>query len=111
MFKARSIEGKVRLNPEDLFRPKGVKEISVEYYLVESVDEEPCEPDKKKIYGVEVVKNEIYEDNKVITEKEVLSCISYSREKAKKIIDKLVINTVTPVGLIPVVDNLMAAAE
>lgn len=96
-----------------LFDDKNSKDkdpIELEYYLTESDEFEPDEIksyDYKldKQYGVEIVKivNGIKVENKLIKN---LTCC---REQALEVLKKLIYNTVTPMGMLPVLDDLLGA--
>ncbi|QUH28321.1 DUF6514 family protein [Vallitalea guaymasensis] len=74
--------------------------INLEYYLVESTYYEKDET--KVAYGVEILKR----DNFNYLESDIVSKVTDSKDKIINIINKLIANIVTPVGMVCVVDEL-----
>ncbi|MCT4686527.1 DUF6514 family protein [Vallitalea sp.] len=74
--------------------------INLEYYLVESTY---YEKDKAKIaYGIEILKR----DNCNHLESDIVSKVTDSKDKIINIINKLIANIVTPVGIVCAIDEL-----
>ena len=79
--------------------------IKLEYYLTESELHDFDEMAGKTVYGVEIVK--FTEDNK--TEVKSFLNLSSCKKSVKEILDKLADNTVTPIALEFVLDDLLGA--
>ncbi|NLL04697.1 MAG: hypothetical protein GX270_02675 [Clostridiaceae bacterium] len=78
--------------------------MQLEYYLIESENNRDCGFFCDKVYGIEIVKK----DSEHCAESEIIRNLSSSRENTKGILDILAKNTVTPVGVQFVLDDLMA---
>ena len=78
--------------------------MQLEYYLIESEYNHGVDCCGEKLYGIEVVKK----DNDQYIESELIKNLSNSREDTKGILNILAKNTVTPIGLSSVIDDLMA---
>lgn len=98
------LEKKVELLPTDNSAELETN-IKLEYYLVESdmgtIEDTPSD----KVYGIEIIKK---------TEEEKLECemvknYSCSIDNVKLVLEKLASNTVTPMGLPFVLDDLLGA--
>ena len=97
----RYLEKKVEIVSND----NGYKSpMELEYYLLESNTNEFEELYERKVFGIEIVKkvNEFIEKGKITN----LFCC---REKTRSILDKLACNSVTPVSLSFVIDDLLGA--
>jgi hypothetical protein len=79
------------------------KPFELEYYLLESDSDYQGKDANEKIYGVGVLKKT---SGECCEEDMVLNCFS-SIEETNKLVNKLVENTVTPVGLKSVVEDLL----
>ncbi|HHW31820.1 MAG TPA: hypothetical protein GXX20_09150 [Clostridiaceae bacterium] len=84
--------------------------MELEYYLTESDEFEPDEIESynleiDKQYGVEIVKivNGTMIENKLI--KNLTNC----RDQALEVLKKLIYNTVTPMSMLPILDDLLGA--
>ncbi len=98
----RSLEKRIELsNNEDLQGRKN--SIELEYYLLESTLSDSEELTGKKAYGIEIVKKVSDTDIESKMVKNLLCC----RESTRKILDKLADNTVTPVGLPFILDDMI----
>lgn len=99
---SKCLEKKVELIPEqnncDCVNP-----FELEYYLVESEMDDKDELTGVEVYGIEIIKKI---DN-VNVESSFVKNFTCCREYAKKIVDKLAYNTVTPVGLPFVLDDIL----
>ncbi|WP_010243206.1 DUF6514 family protein [Acetivibrio cellulolyticus] len=78
--------------------------IQLEYYLIESEHSQNYDCCGDKVYGIEIIKKE--SDNHA--ESEIVRNLSNSKENTKGILSILAKNTVTPIGLSFVLDDLMA---
>jgi hypothetical protein len=98
------LEKKVEIFPADNVAELK-SNIKLEYYLVESDIGTSGDSDGDKVYGIEIIKK---------TEEEKLECemvknYSFSIDNAKMVLEKLASNTVTPMGLPFVLDDLLGA--
>jgi len=98
------LEKKIELTPcehlKDIEYP-----IKLEYYITESELNDFDELSGETVYGVEIVK--ILEGNH--TEKKSILNYSFCKESTKQILHKLANNSVTPIGLHFVIDDLIGA--
>ena len=78
--------------------------LQLEYYLIESEYGQSCDFCGDKVYGIEIVKK----DSDYYAESEFVRNLSNSKESTKGILSILAKNTVTPVELQFVLDDLMA---
>lgn len=83
----------------------GIKDFSLEYYLLESIAGDLDELTGKEIFGIEIVKK-----NGQGVETAKVSNISCSREYTGKILDKLAANEVTPVTLKYIIEDIVSEA-
>lgn len=81
------------------------KPMQLEYFLLESEVKDRGELHGKKVYGIEVVKN----DGKGCYETEMVKDLFNCRESTKALLDKLADNMVTPVSLFYILDDLIGA--
>jgi len=99
---SRCLEKKVELIPdEELVEMKN--SIELEYYLVESEISDLDELKGEKVYGIEIVKKAI----DMPVERQVVRNLSCCRESARSMLDKLAYNTVTPVELPFILDDII----
>jgi hypothetical protein len=77
--------------------------IKLEYYLLESETDEFDDLKGKKIFGIEVVKKMQGLEDEVKSYKDLSCC----EENAQYILNKLAINSVTPLGLPYVLDDII----
>ena len=75
----------------------------LEYYLLEHVITGFDELDGKTAYGIEIVKKAMGKDDETATVKNLSCC----KEKVVKILENLSHNTVTPVGMPYVLDDML----
>jgi len=90
----------VNLNEESLANNR----MQLEYYLIESDYSRSYDCCGDKVYGIEIVKKE----NDYHAESEIIKNLSSNRENTKGILSILAKNTVTPIGLPSILDDLMA---
>lgn len=76
--------------------------IELEYYLIESEIKDHDELTGKKAFGVEIVKKA---DNDI--EIKTINNLSCCRENTIKLLDKLATNSVTPISLQCVIDDMI----
>lgn len=93
---------KVVLVTEDETRLKLKEPIVLEYYLVDRIIEDE-DIKKKRTYGVEIVKKI---GNRCV-EKELIHNITCDRKKAVELLNKCAENTVTPIGIRYIVDDMI----
>lgn len=77
--------------------------MQLEYYLIESEYSHSCDCGDK-VYGIEIIKK----DSEYHVESEFVRNLSNSKENTKGILSILAKNTVTPIELQFVLDDLMA---
>jgi DNA-dependent RNA polymerase auxiliary subunit epsilon len=99
----RYLEKKLHLVPEEE-NIGGNIPIELEYYLIESVNNDFNTNLKDKSYGIEIVKK--VDDSKYESEmlKEISNCI----ENTKRILNRLANNTVTPMEMTVIIDDILA---
>ncbi len=78
--------------------------MQLEYYLIESENSQRCDFCGDKVYGIEIIKK----DSDYHAESEFVRNLSSSKENTKGILSILAKNTVTPIELQSVLDDLMA---
>ena len=78
--------------------------MQLEYYLIESEYTQSCDFCGDKVYGIEIIKK----DSDYHAESEFVRNLSNSKENTKGILSILAKNTVTPIELQSVLDDLMA---
>lgn len=91
------LERKVKLQKEN------AKQMELEYYLLESNVDSDNDMSFKKVYGIEIVKR----DNKKF-EMKAVQTFSHCREKTINVLSKLANNTVTPLDLPFILDDILA---
>jgi hypothetical protein len=96
------LEGKIELIPEESGK-EPVIPMELEYYLVESENMEGDELEGLRVYGVEIVKKA--KGNSV--ERKSVRNLSCSRDGVRLLLHKLIANTVTPVGLPFILDDML----
>lgn len=104
MVISKILEKKVKLTPDD----KGVefeKPIELEYYLIESKSDDCDELKGKKVYGFEIVKRILNKES----ERKLIKNFSCCKKSTKDVLDKLINNTVTPVTLDFIIDDILGA--
>lgn len=74
--------------------------INLEYYLIESTYMETGL--SKTAYGIEILKT-----TGELIETDIIQKITDSKQKAMEIINKLIANTVTPIGMVYAIDELI----
>lgn len=99
---SKFLERKIELVPDEneknLFYP-----INLEYYLVESDMPGTEDLDVEKVYGIEIVKKAEGKNTEVGLVKNFSCC----RESTREVLMKLADNTVTPVGLPFILDDMI----
>jgi hypothetical protein len=77
--------------------------MQLEYYLLESDAKYTDEFNYEKMYGIQITKK----DKSGITENEFITDIYNDRSKAEVLLDRLVRNTVTPMELRFILDDIV----
>jgi hypothetical protein len=99
---SRFLEKRIEVGGQEIpFNPGNALEL--EYYLIES---EPAREDAgpgEKGYGIQIIKKE----NGVASESAIFRDIHHSRETAEKLVRLLADNTVTPVTLPYIIDDML----
>ena len=99
---SKYLESKVEVELNEGIKVNG--KLQLEYYLIESEHNQGFDCCGDKVYGIEIVKK----DNDYYAESEIIRNLSNSKEDTKGILSILAKNTVTPIGLSSVIDDLMA---
>jgi len=100
----KELAGKARYGIEEYVDPMYLREMNLEYYIIET-DTLRQNNNELNLYGIQVVKTEVDKLNSVVTETELVPNISSDKEGVKEILDKLVRNKVTPVALHDVLED------
>ncbi|HOV26772.1 MAG TPA: DUF6514 family protein [Pseudobacteroides sp.] len=96
------LQRKININTDDTNEER--KEMmEIEYYLLESESSDFDEIYGQKVYGIEIIKK-TQEDE---IESEFVRNLSTSADSVNSILDKMVKNSVTPVALPFVLDDLI----
>ncbi len=95
------LENRVTLDKDSHFSLK--QPIVLEYYIVESEAVHREDLNGRKVYGIGITKTS---DN-VHFEESLVYNFSDNFDKTKNVVNILVKNTVTPVELIPVLENIL----
>lgn len=99
---SKFLEKKIEIIPQEISDNSG-NPLELEYYLVEcEMGRDECISIEKG-YGVEIVKKE----NGSIKESTIIRGIYYNRESTESLVKKLAVNTVTPVTLTYVLDDMI----
>lgn len=99
---SKYLESKVELDLSEGKDKDG--KIQLEYYLIESEFAYSYDCSGDKVYGIEIIKK----DSDYHAESEIVRNLSNSKESTKGILNILAKNTVTPIELSFVLDDLMA---
>lgn len=98
----KCLEKKVKMIPDEQ-STEFAAPFELEYYLIESDITHPDELMQDKVYGVEIVKKNVNEK----VEREIIKDLSCCRKNTENILNKLVNNTVTPVCLSHILDDII----
>lgn len=99
---SKYLESRVEIELDEGSNSNG--KMQLEYYLIESDHNQGYDCYGDKVYGIEVVKK----DSDYYAESELIRNLSNSKEDTRDILNILAKNTVTPVQLSSVIDDLMA---
>lgn len=100
----KCLEKRIELIPDEKL-DEFKSPIELEYYLVESDTEDLEELSNEKVYGIEIVKKI---DNTKLENKLVRN-FSCCKESTRNVLNKLVNNTVTPLELMFILDDIIGA--
>lgn len=99
---SKFLEKMIKIVPQEISDETG-NGLELEYYLVEyEAEGEDCSLQQKG-YGIEIIERE----NGCLKESIMFKDIYCQREKTEKLIKKLIENTVTPVSLPYILDDLV----
>jgi len=101
----KSLEGTAKIEKGDLTNYPA-QEICLEYYMLE-VDSCNFDLERQKLYGIQVVKTERDYSKKTSTETELIPELSPNKEEVKEILKKLILNKVTPICLVNVLEDIV----
>ncbi|MDK2932258.1 MAG: hypothetical protein PWP27_68 [Clostridiales bacterium] len=103
----KKLQATVNINNDGTFLSNNLKELHLEYYIVENdlIDKEQSY--QGKAYGVEIVKKELMKDNNTYIEHKLIENIYCCEHKMEKLVEKLAHHTVTPVGLSNVLEDIV----
>ena len=82
-------------------------DFTLEYYILESDVNIPEEKMTTQVYGVEITKIFCNEDGKFKKETSTINDVCCSENKIKLIIDLLARNTVTPIALYDLIEDIL----
>lgn len=82
--------------------------IQLEYFLLEKENEQI--DNITKTYGIEIVKKCNHFGETIYTETDQIECLTCKKEKAQEIINKLISNSVTPISMLYIIDDMMDEA-
>lgn len=102
METTKEFYGKVYLNSEYLRDRNTQNPMELEYYKTKRANKLN---EEKEVYGVEIVKNE-YNGKEILTERNSLEYLTDNENTANKIIEILKDNTVTPISLNDVINDM-----
>ncbi len=101
---SKFLEKRIEIIPQEITEDPG-NPLELEYYLVEcDSKEEYNEPQRG--YGIEIIKK----DNGKVLESILIRNIYSKREKSESLIRKLFVNSVTPVSLPYILDDLLGVS-
>lgn len=95
-----------KVNLDEMLHQKNSK-ISLEYYLLESDYKDEEAENAVKTFGVELIKKEYHLERMINEEQKVAKYLFLDRNKVERLLEDLSNNTVTPMGLYSVLDNLI----
>ncbi len=99
---SKYLEKRVELLPDSSLN-EFEKPFILEYFLLESEENDYEELKGEKVYGIEIIK--FISDTEV--ERSTVTNLSYNKEFAGNILNKLVYNTVTPVSVPFILDDII----
>lgn len=78
----------------------------LEYFLLEKKIRAEDEVEKI-LYGIEIIKKRGKSEQEIRVESEEVNSLTYQKEGAQYILNKLIGNIVTPVTMVPIIDELI----
>jgi len=101
----KSLVGTAEVELEELKKSTNYSRMDLEYYMLEvqSCNQEVEQPS----YGIQITKTQVDSSNNLDTETELIPDISTNREEVRSILQKLVKNKVTPVGLFNIIEDFV----
>ena len=103
----KKLETTIKIHNAGSFCSDEVKEMTLEYYLIDeevSVEEFGCQ---KKVFGIEIVKKGITENNKSYIDSSAVRKITCSEKEMKQLIKLLANHTVTPASLKDILEDMV----
>ncbi|NLJ88762.1 MAG: hypothetical protein GX327_08355 [Epulopiscium sp.] len=79
--------------------------IQLEYFLLEKEGNDGN--NSMKTYGIEIVKKKSFLGKAICTETDQIDCLTHEKEIAKEIINKLISNSVTPITMSYIINDIM----
>jgi len=98
----KTLEKIVQLMPDENTK-EIIKPMQLEYYLVESESTEDLKDYTDKVFGIEIIKKV----GNTETERELVKNYSHSRQITVNMLNVLAENTVTPVSLLYILDDII----
>lgn len=98
---SKFLEKRIEIIPQEITEDSG-NPLELEYYLVECDSREDGN-ETQKGYGIEIIKK----CNGIISESIFIRDIYTAREKSESLIRKLFVNSVTPVSLPYILDDII----
>ena len=108
---SKKLQASVIINEGDSNLPKDIKEICLEYYIVEGVVQEDCEGYNGKIYGIEILKKETDRKNTTFMENILVKDISCSKSYVEEVANILARHTVTPITIKEILGDIIGTSN
>lgn len=89
------------------YQDESNRRLNLRYYLLET---RRAAVQSEAVYGIGIEKT-LKGEGKHLFEKEMASCISYSKVFVKQMIQKLMDNLVTPVSMLEILDDMITEEE
>jgi hypothetical protein len=106
MHAIKKLHGMAKFKEIDFREMEAKKKMNLEYYLLES-DGHYYENENYKMYGIEIIKNELDNQHSAVIESNAIYDISMNKDAVSEILNKLVSNQVTPIGLHPILEDML----
>ena len=103
----KKLQAAVNIKNDKAVIGEGIKEMQLEYYIVESDILQGANLTNGKVYGVEIIKKELTVNEATYMENHMVSDVCCSESNIKTLVDKLIHHTVTPVSLNCVLEDLV----
>ena len=105
----KKLVASVKISNDKETLPKKFIELNLEYYVLERISKNKDNKDLK-LYGVEIVKRELVNDNTILVEKKSMEDVSVSEKWIYELVAKLAKYAVTPVSLKNVLEDTVGVA-